>query len=267
MTAVLEMTDVTITRSGKNLLDSVSWRVLPGDHWVIVGPNGAGKTTLLQVASANMHPTSGTAEILGERLGSVDVFELRPRIGHTSSSIAELVPPAETVRNLILSAAYAVLGRWNEEYEEEDHQRAMAMLAELGIAGLADRTFGTLSEGEKKRVLIARALMTDPEVVLLDEPAAGLDVGAREDLIASLEALASDNRGPSLVMVSHHLEEIAPGFTHALLLSGGRVVSAGPIVDTLTSQNLSEAFGQRLEVTHDAGRFTARRAPVRRRAN
>jgi len=267
VTAVLELTDVTITRSGKNLLDSVSWRVLPGDHWVIVGPNGAGKTTLLQVASANMHPTSGTAEILGERLGAVDVFELRPRIGHTSASIAELVPAGETVRNLILSAAYAVLGRWNEEYEDEDHQRAMAMLAELGIAALADRTFGTLSEGEKKRVLIARALMTDPEVVLLDEPAAGLDVGAREDLIASLEALASDNRGPSLVMVSHHLEEIAPGFTHALLLSEGRVVSAGPIVDTLTSQNLSEAFGQRLEVTYDAGRFTARRAPVRRRAN
>jgi len=267
VTAVLELTDVTIVRSGKKLLDGVSWRVLPGDHWVIVGPNGAGKTTLLQVASANMHPTSGTAEVLGERLGSVDVFELRPRIGHTSSSIAERVPGDETVTNLILSAAYAVLGRWNEEYEAEDHERAMAMLAELGIASLADRTFGTLSEGEKKRVLIARALMTDPEMVLLDEPAAGLDVGAREDLIASLEALASDNRGPSLVMVSHHLEEIAPGFTHALLLSHGRVVASGPIVETLTSQNLTEAFGQRLEVTHDAGRFSARRPPVRRRAN
>lgn len=267
MTAVIELTDVTIVRSGKKLLDQVSWRVLPGDHWVIVGPNGAGKTTLLQIASANMHPTSGTAEVLGERLGAVDVFELRPRIGHTSSSIAELVPPGETVRNLILSAAYAVLGRWHEEYDEQDHARAMAMLAELGIASLADRTFGTLSEGEKKRVLIARALMTDPEVVLLDEPAAGLDVGAREDLLASLEALASDNRGPSLVMVSHHLEEIAPGFTHALLLSRGGVVASGPIRDTLTSQNLSEAFGQRLEVTYDAGRFSARRPPSRRRAN
>ena len=168
MTAVIELTDVTIVRSGKKLLDQVSWRVLPGDHWVIVGPNGAGKTTLLQIASANMHPTSGTAEVLGERLGAVDVFELRPRIGHTSSSIAEQVPPGETVRNLILSAAYAVLGRWHEEYDEQDHARAMAMLAELGIASLADRTFGTLSEGEKKRVLIAGALMTDPEVVLLD---------------------------------------------------------------------------------------------------
>lgn len=267
MTAVFDLTDVTIVRSGKTLLDRVSWRVREGEHWVILGPNGAGKTTLLQVASANMHPTSGTAEILGERLGAVDVFELRPRIGHTSSAIAERVPPGETVRNLILSAAYAVLGRWNEEYDEEDHRRAMAMLSELGVASLADRTFGTLSEGERKRVLIARALMTDPEVVLLDEPAAGLDVGAREDLLASLEALASDERGPALVMVSHHLEEIAPGFTHALLLARGRVVASGPIVETLTSENLSQAFGQRLEVTHDEGRFSARRPPVRRRAN
>jgi len=267
VTAVFDLTDVTIVRSGKTLLDRVSWRVREGEHWVILGPNGAGKTTLLQVASANMHPTSGTAEILGERLGAVDVFELRPRIGHTSSAIAERVPPGETVRNLILSAAYAVLGRWNEEYDEEDHRRAMAMLSELGVASLADRTFGTLSEGERKRVLIARALMTDPEVVLLDEPAAGLDVGAREDLLASLEALASDERGPALVMVSHHLEEIAPGFTHALLLARGRVVASGPIVETLTSENLSQAFGQRLEVTHDEGRFSARRPPVRRRAN
>lgn len=267
MTAVFDLTDVTIVRSGKTLLDRVSWRVDPGEHWVIVGPNGAGKTTLLQVASANMHPTAGSAEILGERLGAVDVFELRPRIGHTSAAIADRVPAGETVRNLILSAAYAVLGRWNEEYDDEDHRRAMAMLAELGIAPLADRTFGTLSEGEKKRVLLARSLMTDPEVVLLDEPAAGMDVGAREDLVESLEALASDELGPSLVMVSHHLEEIAPGFTHALLLAEGRVVASGPIAETLTSQNLSVAFRQRLDVTHDAGRFSARRPPVRRRAN
>ncbi len=267
MTAVFALDDVTVVRSGKSLLDGVSWRVEPGEHWVLVGPNGAGKTTLLQIVSANMHPTSGTAEILGERLGAVDVFELRPRIGHTSATIAERVPADETVRNLILSAAYAVLGRWHEDYDEQDHARALAMLAELGIAPLADRTFGTLSEGEKKRVLIGRALMTDPEVVLLDEPAAGLDVGAREDLVATVGGLASDEYGPSLVMVSHHLEEIAPGFTHALLLSHGRVVAAGPIRETLTSEHLSTAFGQRLEVTYDDGRYTARRPPVRRRAN
>ena len=185
----------------------------------------------------------------------------------TRKAIAERVPANETVQNLILSAAYAVLGRWNEEYDEQDHARAQAMMAELGIAALAERTFGTLSEGEKKRVLIGRALMTDPEAILLDEPAAGLDVGAREDLIESIEALASDEQGPALVMVSHHLEEIAPGFTHALLLAKGQIVAAGPIAQTLTSQNLTAAFGQRLEVSHDHGRFVARRPPVRHRAN
>ena len=254
-------------RAGKYLLNQINWRVNAGEHWVVIGPNGAGKTTLLQILSANSHPTSGVAEILGEPLGAVDVFDLRTRIGHTSSAIAERVPANETVQNLILSAAYAVLGRWNEEYDEQDHARAQAMMAELGIAALAERTFGTLSEGEKKRVLIGRALMTDPEAILLDEPAAGLDVGAREDLIESIEALASDEQGPALVMVSHHLEEIAPGFTHALLLAKGQIVAAGPIAQTLTSQNLTAAFGQRLEVSHDHGRFVARRPPVRHRAN
>lgn len=267
MSAVFELTDVSVVRGGQRLLDRVSWRVDAGEHWVVVGPNGAGKTTLLQVVGAQLHPTSGTAQILDERLGAVDVFELRPRIGYSSAALAERVPHDETVTNLILSAAYAVLGRWNEQYDQQDHARAMAMLAELGISGLADRTFSTLSEGEKKRVLIARTVMTDPEMLLLDEPAAGLDVGAREDLIESLTALASDDLGPALVMVSHHLEEIAPGFTHALVLARGTVVAAGPIEQTLTSEHLSTAFGQRLEVTHADGRFSARRPPVRRRAN
>lgn len=267
MPAVFKLTDVSVVRENKHLLAEVNLQIDAGQHWVVIGPNGAGKTTLLQILSANMHPSSGAAEVLGEPLGAVDVFDLRTRIGHTSSAIAERVPANETVRNLILSAAYAVLGRWNEQYDEQDHERAMAMLAELGIAALADRTFGTLSEGEKKRVLIGRALMTDPEAVLLDEPAAGLDVGAREDLIESIEALASDPRGPVLVMVSHHLEEIAPGFTHALILAKGRVVAAGPIESTLTSQNLTQAFGQRLEVATEHGRFTARRPPARHRAN
>lgn len=265
MTAVFALTDVTVVRGGKNLLDHVSWRVEEGEHWVVMGPNGAGKTTLLQILSANLHPTRGTAEILGERLGAVDVFELRPRIGHTSAAIVDRIPAGERVRDLVVSAAHGVFGRWNEEYEDEDHRRAGAMTAELGLAPLADRTFGTLSEGEKKRVLIARALMTDPEAVLLDEPAAGLDLGAREDLIASLDTIMSDQYGSTLVMVSHHVEEIAPGFTHALLLSEGKVVSAGPIREALTSEHLSEAFHQRLDVTYADGRFTARRPPARRR--
>lgn len=267
MTAVFALTDVSVLRGGKVLLNHLTWRVEPGQNWVVLGPNGAGKTTLMQILSANMHPSSGTAEILGERLGAVDVFELRPRIGHTSATIADRIPGGETVQNLVLSAAYGVLGRWREYYDEEDHLRARAMMAELGIALLADRTFGTLSEGEKKRVLIARALMTDPEAVLLDEPAAGLDLGAREDLLASLDTIMSDLYGSTLVMVSHHVEEIAPGFTHALLLSKGAVVTAGPISDVLTSENLTSAFGQRLEVSHLDGRFTARRPAARHRAN
>lgn len=267
MTSVFDLSDVSVIRSGKRILDSVTWRVEVGEHWVIIGPNGAGKSTLMQILGATMHPSSGTASVLGEKLGTVDVFELRTRIGHTSTTIAERIPVQESVRNVVLSAAYAVLGRWNEKYDDEDYARVDQLLAELGIPHLGERTFGTLSEGEKKRVLITRALMTDPEAILLDEPGAGLDLGAREDLLASLEVLSSDPLGATLVMVSHHVEEIATGFTHALLLGEGRVIHQGPITETLTSARLSEAFGQRLEVTHRDGRFTARRPPFRRRAS
>lgn len=266
MSAVFELTDVTVIRSGKTLLDSVTWSVRTGEHWVVIGPNGAGKTTLLQILGAALHPTSGRVAILEEMLGSVDVFELRTRLGHTSTSVAERIPPRESVRNVVLSAAYAVIGRWREEYDDEDFVRVEQLLSELGIAQLADRTFGTLSEGERKRVLIARALMTDPEAVLLDEPGAGLDLGAREDLLSSLDVLSGAPGGAALVLVTHHVEEIPPGFTHALVLSQGRVVDQGPLRDVLTSRTLSQAFGQRLEVTHDRGRFTARRSPAARRA-
>lgn len=267
MTTVFRLESVSVLRSGKLLLEDINWTVREGQHWVVIGPNGAGKTTLMKLLSTQAHPTTGTVEILGETLGKVDVFELRPRIGLTSTTVAEMVPPAESVKNVILSAAHAVTGRWREDYDEMDNARARAMLEELGIAHLSRRTFGTLSEGEKKRVLIARALMTDPEVLLLDEPAAGLDLGAREDLVAALEAITSDEFGPAVVMVSHHVEDIASGFTHVLLLGKAKVVASGPIEQTLTSDNLSAAFGQRLEVNHENGRFSARRAPARRRAN
>lgn len=266
MPVVFDLTDVTVVRSGKTLLDKVSWTVRDGEHWVVIGPNGAGKTTLMQIVGAEMHPTSGRVEILDEILGATDVFDLRPRIGHTSTMIAERIPAPENVTDAVMSAAYAVFGRWNEQYDPEDLSRAESLLAELGIAHLAGRTFGTLSEGEKKRVLIARALMTDPELVLLDEPGAGLDLGAREDLLASLEALCADPRGGAFVLVTHHVEEIPQGFTHALVLTEGRVVAAGPLQEVLTSATLSKAFGQRLEITEDRGRFTARRQPAARRA-
>ncbi|NLC97876.1 MAG: ABC transporter ATP-binding protein [Actinomycetales bacterium] len=267
MSVVFQLSDVTVSRSGKLLLDSVNWTIKEGEHWIIIGPNGAGKTTLMQLLGAQSYPTSGTVQLLGETLGAVDVAELRPRIGMTSTTIAERLPTDETVENVVLSAAYAVTGRWREHYSAEDFAQAASMLSELGITHLKDRVFGTLSEGEKKRVLIARALMTDPELVLLDEPASGLDLGAREDLVAALESLTSDPYGPSMVMVTHHVEDIAEGFTHAMLLSQGQIVAAGPIAQTLTSELVSKTFGQRLEIISSFGRYTARRAPARRRAN
>ena len=211
MPAAFELSKVTVTRPGKTLLDKVSWTVNEGERWVVLGPNGAGKTTLMQIVGTTLHPTSGKVRVLGQKLGKVDVFELRTRIGHTSTTVADQIPPAESVRNTVLSAAYGVTGRWNEKYDEEDIRRAIQIMGELGISGLGTRTFGTLSEGERKRVLIARALMTDPELLLLDEPAAGLDLGAREDLIASLEILSLADDSPVLVMVSHHVEEIPVG--------------------------------------------------------
>lgn len=258
MTDVLELADVSVRRSGTYLLHGVTWAVAESDRWVILGPNGAGKTTLLQVAAANMHPTEGYAAILGEMLGAVDVFELRPRIGLTSVALADRIPREEAVRDVVMTASYAVVGRWRESYETYDEHRANRLLHRLGVAGLAGRTFGTLSEGERKRVQIARAMMSDPELLLLDEPAAGLDLGGRETLVATLGELAADPASPAMVLVTHHVEEIPRGFTHVMLLREGRVVASGPLEQTLTAEALSTTFGLPLEVTLDNGRWSAR---------
>jgi iron complex transport system ATP-binding protein len=259
MPPVLEFADVTVRRGEATLLDTVTWTVEEDERWVILGPNGAGKTTLLQVAAAQLHPTSGLAAVLDEVLGTVDVFELRPRIGVTSAALAERIPRHELVRDVVVSASYAVVGRWREDYDQLDHTRAEDLLVEMGVAELADRTFGTLSEGERKRVQIARALMTDPEVLLLDEPAAGLDLGGREDLVSTLSRLALDPDAPATVLVSHHVEEIPPGFSHALLLRKGRVVASGLLDHVLTADNLSATFGMPLVLTSADGRWSARR--------
>jgi len=259
MAAVLEFADVTVRRGTATLLDEISWTVEEDERWVILGPNGAGKTTLLQVAGAQLHPTAGVAGILEEVLGTVDVFDLRPRIGIASAALAERIPRHEKVRDVVVSASYGVLGRWREEYDALDHDRASDLLVEVGVKHLADRTFGTLSEGERKRVQIARALMTDPELLLLDEPAAGLDLGGREDLVSTLTVLANDPDSPATVLVSHHVEEIPPGFTHALLLRGGRVVAQGLLDDVVTEKHLSATFGMPLVLTREDGRFAARR--------
>ncbi len=258
MTTVVEIAGVTVRRGRSLLLDNVDLTVKEGERWVIIGPNGAGKTTLLRVLSTQIHPTSGLVEILGEFLGAVNVFELRPRIGLTSSALAEQVPPEERVADLVVSASYGVVGRWNEQYDEMDFARAQELMHLLRVEHLAERTFGTLSEGERKRVQIARALMTDPELLLLDEPGAGLDLAGREALVATLTALAEDPDAPTSIMVTHHVEEIPAGVTHCLLLKDGKVVAAGPIAETMTAENLSRTFDMRLVVDARDGRWMAR---------
>ncbi len=257
---VVRVSGVDVVRGESHLLRGVDWTVGSDERWVLLGPNGAGKTTLLQLLSAQMHPTRGEVTILGETLGAVDVFELRPRIGLTSASLAQRISPAERVGDVVVSAGYAVVGRWRERYDVHDLTRAAFLMDQWGVAPYAAREFGTLSEGERKRTQIARALMTDPELLLLDEPGAGLDLGGREDLVLRLTDLARDDRAPAQVLVTHHVEEIPPGYTHAMLLRGGGVVAAGPIDDVVTAERLSETFGLPLALGRVRGRFTARRA-------
>jgi iron complex transport system ATP-binding protein len=257
MADVLDLDGVTIMRGGNALLDDVSWQVSDGERWVVLGANGAGKTTLLQVAAARLHPTRGRAIVLGETLGSTDVFDLRPRVGLASAALADRLPAGERVRDVVMTAAYAVAGRWHEQYDELDIGRSDDLLAAFGVEHLADRTFGTLSEGERKRVQLARSMMTDPELVLLDEPAAGLDLGSREMLVRDLAELALDPLSPVMVLVTHHVEEIPPGFTHALLMRQGAVVASGPIDGVLTDENLTTTFSVPLKVEQVAQRWYA----------
>jgi iron complex transport system ATP-binding protein len=258
MTSVVEFQNVSVVRDSATIIDDVNWTVADDQRWVVIGPNGAGKTTLLMLAAAYEHPTDGVVTVLGETLGEGDVFGLRPRLGFASTSMARQIPSTETVLNVVMTAAWAVTGRWNEQYDTVDEERARRVLADWKLERLADRTFGTLSDGEQKRTMIARAVMTDPEILLLDEPAASLDLGSREELVRLLGDYATSPSAPVIVMVTHHLEEIPPGFTHALVLTSGRVHSAGPISSTLSSENLSEAFGVPITVSRFAGRFSAR---------
>lgn len=260
MASVLEFDDVSLTRDGSAILSHVTWRVNSNERWVVLGPNGAGKTTMLQVAASLLHPSSGRAVVLDETLGSTDVFELRPRIGFASTALARRIPGNERVLDVVMTASYSVTGRWNEEYDEVDVRRAQRVLREWHLGGFEDRHFGTLSDGEQKRVQIARAIMTDPELLLLDEPAASLDLGAREELLQLLGAYASESSSPAMVMVTHHVEEIPSGFTHGLLLRDGQIAAAGTLGDIITSEHLTAAFGLDLVVTRDGDRFAARSA-------
>lgn len=254
---MLSLSQVSVRRGDRNILGPLDFVVKEGERWVILGPNGAGKSTLMKVLASMSFPTTGNVELLGESLGSVDVFELRPRIGFCSSVLTENIPDDEIVKDVVLTAAYAILGRWNESYDLWDESRAIALLTTFGVRQMGDRHFFTLSEGERKRVQIARALMTDPELILLDEPAAGLDLGGREDLLRRFAKFSQDPAAPVSIIITHHIEEIPEGTTHALLLKDGLIAVSGPIDQVITSEHVSAVFGLPLQVSKKGGRFYA----------
>ena len=258
MAHVASIENASVNRSGRDILGPISFTISDGERWVVLGPNGAGKSTLLKLLATEIFPTQGKIDLLGKTLGKVDVFELRTRIGVCGSMKHEQIPADETVKDVVLTAAYAVLGRWNEAYDLWDESRASALLMTFGVRDLANRLYGTLSDGERKRVQIARALMSDPELLLLDEPTAGLDMGGREDLLSRFANFASDPNSPVTLTVTHHIEEIPVGTTHALLLKDGKVAVSGPVAQVITSQHVSAVFGIQMEVTTSNGRFYAR---------
>ena len=257
MSAVLSLQNVSVRKGNRNILGPITWEVSAGQRWVILGPNGAGKTTLLQMCATLAHPTSGTVSILGKELGKVDVFELRNRVGFSSSAMMDLLPPEEKVIDTVLTASYAMLERWQEVYDLWDESRAKALLTTFGVRELGERLFGTLSEGEKKRVQIARSIMSDPEILLLDEPAAGLDLGGREDILRRISQFAAEPTAPATVIVTHHIEEIPAGTTHVLLLQNGLAMRQGTIADNLTSEALTELYGIPISLEINRGRYFA----------
>jgi iron complex transport system ATP-binding protein len=248
MSDAIELADVSVFRGSQPILHNINWRIREGERWVVLGPNGAGKTTLLDILSTNIFPTQGMVSLLGEMLGLVDVFELRPRIGVSSALMTGRIPDDEKVLDVVRTSSFGMTASGRESYEIEDNQRALQLLQQWGVGELVDRVFGTLSEGERKRVLIARSLMTNPELLLLDEPAAGLDIKARETLIQTLSELSENPLAPVTVLVTHHVEEIPTGATHVLLMSHGKVVAQGEIDAVLTSELLERAFELPLEL-------------------
>jgi iron complex transport system ATP-binding protein len=256
--AAIALQGVTLQREGVPVLEGVDWRVQPGERWVILGPNGSGKTTLLQVAAARLWPTAGTVEILGSRLGSVDVRALRPRVALVSGAVTRQLRADLAARDVVVSGRHGALETWWNHYTDEDWEKADGFLAQGGVHDLGDRPFGVISEGERQQVLLARALMSDPELLLLDEPFAGLDLGARERLLVRLTAVAADPGSPPIVLVTHHCEEIPPGFTHAGLVSGGALVASGPLPEVVTSARVSACFGLPVTVGCTDGRWWSR---------
>ncbi len=257
----LSLHDVGLARGERWILRNITWEVAADERWLVLGANGSGKTSLLRIASLYEHPTTGRVEVLGEVLGRTDVRSLRRRIGVTSAALAAQFRSSLTAHDVVVTGRFAALEPWWHSYDADDHQRADEALARLGVAALADRTFGSLSSGEAQRVLLARTLVNDPAVVLLDEPSARLDLGGREQLVQALTSMIALPDSPVMVLVTHHLDEVPPGMTHALLLRNGETLAAGAFDDVITAEHLSECFGVPLMVERrDDGRLSARAA-------
>ncbi len=254
---VIALDGVDVVKDGTALIQEVTWHVLPGEHWALLGPNGAGKTTLLQVIAGYLYPTAGSVRVLGQEFGRVDLRVLRRSIGWVSPSLARRLHMGESALNVTISGRFASIGLFFEQPDGADVTRAEGLLDALGCSHLAGRAFGVLSQGEQQRVLIARALMADLRILILDEPTAGLDLAAREDLLESITVLAGSPDGPTVFLVTHHPEEIVPAISHTLLLSGGRVAAAGPTADVLVDGLVSLAMGVPVEITRLDGRFWA----------
>ncbi len=254
----VSLRQVELVRDGRFILQAIDWTVRHDERWVVLGPNGCGKTTLCRIASLDLHPSHGTVDVLGETLGRTDVRALRARIGLTSAALAAQLKPRLTAADVVVTAKYGALDPWWHRYDDEDHARAIGQLDRVGCRELAGRSFGTLSSGERQRVLLARTLMPDPELLILDEPTADLDLGGRETLVTTLSALAADPAAPPVILVTHHVDEIPPSFTHVLLLTRGAVAACGRIETTLTADALSRCFGLSLSLERHEGRWSAR---------
>ncbi|RMH71267.1 MAG: ATP-binding cassette domain-containing protein [Actinomyces sp.] len=251
------MAGVGLTVEGRRVLEDIDWTVGPRERWVVLGANGSGKTSLIRIAGLWLHPSTGSVRVCGGELGRSDVRRLRRRIGFASAALADMLRPRLTAAEVVMTAREAALEPWWHTYDDRDRRRAVAALDRVGAGALAERPFGVLSSGERQRVLLARALSTDPDLVLLDEPTAALDLAGREDLVEVLGALAEDPAVPPLVLVTHHVEEIPAAFTHALLLAGGRRLAAGPIEQVLTAEALAACFGVAVSLERRDGRWWA----------
>lgn len=254
---VLSLENINLIRDGRTILQNINWQVSSGERWVILGPNGSGKTSLCRLASFYLHPTSGHLDLLGERFGRTDIRTLRTHLGITSQAISDLMRPELTAKQIVMTGRHAALSPWWHEYTNADESRALSLLTRFGCDTLSESRYGTLSAGERQRVLIARALMGQPSLLILDEPTAGLDLAGREQLVTMLAGVANANDVAGVLLVTHHVDEIPPGFTHVLLMAHGKVRGAGPIHSTLTAPSLSRCFGIELNLEYRNGRWLA----------